>query len=345
MHLTELLTLAVQAYRRLSKEEGPLDKLQTREFRKIVSELQEDKGALFPYLLYYMPLRYQEGLSLIGECPAVPHRVLDLYSRTGPFALAALERGAKEVVMLDEERSWLEVGSEIIGRLGYPVQTRVWQKGNRLPIEGEFDLIIAAYPTQSLEDKFIHALMSRLTPQGLLLLVASSQPGPNREFLERRDRLVSQGYPVQAPCVWRGSCVALKANAPCFAQREYEKPHILKELQRAAGINLSSLKMSYLLLRRPDAPWPEAPTPSYRVISPPIDTMQGKQYYLCGTDGRKTLSSRLETHPKASRAYEYLKRGELIQPLHPHVNKNALEIGEETILRVVAPIGKPINYT
>lgn len=72
MRLSELLPLTVQLYRRLSKEEGPRDRLQTREFRKVVSEIPEE--SFFSYLLYYMPLRYQEGLSLIGECPEPPKK-------------------------------------------------------------------------------------------------------------------------------------------------------------------------------------------------------------------------------------------------------------------------------
>lgn len=342
MKLDELMPLVVQAYRRLAKEEGPLDKLQTREFRKIVDDLQKGNETLFTYLLYFMPVHYQEGLSLIKECPETPKRVLDLFSRTGPFALAALEIGAKEVMMLDGSNEWLEVGSGIIGRMGYPVQTRVWKGENRLPVDGNFDLIIAAYPTSPLKDDFILYLMSRLNPHGLLLLVDKSLPEFNRPFLERRDRLVKAGLCVQAPCVWKGECVALKSNAPCYAQREFEKPHIIKELQRGAGINLSSLKMSYLLLRRAESGWPEVAEPSYRVISPPIETMQGKHFYLCGTDGKKMLTSTLSAHPKASRAYEYLKRGELIAPILERRNKNTLEIVEDTIIKVIAPVGKPV---
>lgn len=344
MKLDELIPLAVQVYRRLEKEPGPKEELQTREFRKIVAELAANQMTLPSYLLYYMPLRYQEGLSLIGECPETPKRVLDLFSRTGPFALAALERGAREVIMLDPEEAWLDVGSEIIGKMGYPVQTAVWKGEGRIPVEGNFDLIIAAYPSTPLKDEFIHKLFSRLTPQGLVLLVDSSLEGINKEFLARRDRLVLAGFPVQAPCVWRGECVALKSQAPCYAQREYEKPPLLKELQRGAGINLSSLKMSYLLLRNKQAGWPEV-EPSYRVISPPIDTMQGKRFFLCGTDGKKTLGTTLKIHPKPSRAYEYLKRGELIAIEKGSVNKNAIEIVEDTIVKVIAPLGKPLCPT
>lgn len=341
MKLDELIPLLFHAYRRLSKESGPMDRLQTREFKMVADQVKAGKEELYAYLLYYFPLRYQEGLSLIGECATPPERVLDVGSRMGPFSLAALERGAREVVMLDHNIEWLEIGAEVIGRMGYPVTKRVWDQQKAPPVDGQFDLIILAYPTIPYKDEFIYKLIDRLTPNGQLLLVDSSQEGPNREMLERRDRLVKAGYPIQAPCVWKGECVALKSKAPCYAQREYRKAPILKDLQRSAGINLSSLKMSYLLIRRKEAGWP-AVIPSDRVISPPFETVQGTRYYLCGTEGKKTLGSTLKVHPKASRAYEYLKRGELISIQNASINKNNLEIIEESIIKVVAPVGFPL---
>lgn len=341
MNLEELNRLTLQNYRRLSKEPGPVDKLQTREFRKIAAEIQAGNEGLLPYLLYYFPLRYQEGLSLIGECPETPKRVLDLFSRTGPFALAALVKGASEVTMLDSDETWLDIGSDIIGRMGYPVNSAVWDPAKTIPVRGQFDLIILAYPPTPVKDDFIQKLLERLTPNGHLLLVASSQKSVNKEFLERRDRLVKAGYPVQAPCVWKGECVALKAGAPCYAQREFKKTTIMKDLQRAAEINLSSLKMSYLLLKPRVGTWPEVET-SYRVISPPMPTLQGDRYYLCGTDGKKTLGTTLDIHPKQSRAYEFLKRGELIALENCTINKNALEVTKDTVIKVIAPIGKPL---
>ncbi|MCB1114582.1 MAG: class I SAM-dependent methyltransferase, partial [Chlamydiia bacterium] len=302
MNLEELSPLLFQQYRKLSKETGPLDRLQTREFKAIAQKLKNHEPDLYTYLLYYMPLRYQEGLSLIGECPKPPARVLDLFARVGPFSLAALEKGAGEVIMMDKDRTFLDAGAQVIGRMGYPVTTKVWDPSKPLRLDEPFDLIIAAYPDEPLKDEFVERLIDKLTPEGVLLLVDSSLPGPNKAFLERRDRFVKKRYPVQAPCVFQGECVALKSGAPCYAQRPLHKIPIIKDLQRSAGINLSSLKMSYLMIRPKQAGWPQVP-PSARVISPPIETHEGEKFFLCATDGKKLLGSTLKTHPKASRAY------------------------------------------
>lgn len=340
MKLDELIPLCFQQYRKITKETGTLDRLQTREFKRVAAELKSGKETIGASLLYYMPLRYQEGLSLIGECGKPPKRVLDLFAGAGPYSLAALEKGAGEVVMMGKDVALLEAGAEIIGRMGYPVATREWDIKKPLRLEGEYDLIIAAYPDEPLSDEFIHRLINKLSPEGSLLLVASSQPDENRAFLERRDRLVKSGYPVQAPCVYRGECVALKSKAPCYAQRPLIKAPIIKDLQRSAGINLSSLKMSYLLVRRKEAGWPQVP-PCDRVVSPPIETVHGERFFLCGTEGKRLLGSKLKVHPKASRAYEYLKRGELITIKDATLYKDNIEIEENSILKVIAPLGFP----
>jgi hypothetical protein len=162
--------------------------------------------------------------------------------------------------------------------------------------------------------------------------------------LQLRENLVKQGIPVQAPCVWHGECPALKTpNSPCYAQREFEKPYLVREIQRAASINLGSLKMSYLILRQPEAGWPSLPAyPVHRVISPPVDSFHGKRFYLCGTQGKKSLGSRFTIQPAQSKAFDYLRRGELISVEEALEMPQTLDIVEGSTLRIEAACGKPM---
>ncbi|MBA3816729.1 MAG: class I SAM-dependent methyltransferase, partial [Parachlamydiaceae bacterium] len=193
------------------------------------------------------------------------------------------------------------------------------------------------------QHQFMRKLFDRLTPDGHLLIVDNSYPEANHRILQLRDLLVSEGVPVQAPCVWRGECPALKVkNSPCYAQREFEKPYLIKGIQRALSINLSSLKMSYILFRHPSAGWPKLAHDMHRVISPPIESFHGKRFYLCGTEGKKQLGTHLTTHPQESRAFEYLRRGELISLDNALDTQNAIDIVEGTALHLEAACGKPI---
>lgn len=365
-------------WRRFHKLSGPADKLQTREFRSVVAAVSRlQKGLetgtelvgqdyfsqpdmLGAYLLYQWMINYQQGLSLINEISEERvGRVLDLCSGPGAFSLAALRHGAKEVIAIDRNKQALQMAGEVAGRYGHPLTVRQHDVLKMpLPVEGKFDLIIVAHCLLELfpdiekgwkdkQNTWINGLLEMLTPHGYLLLVDSSHLHANRRILELRDRLVKEGVPVQAPCVWKGECPALQTkNSPCYAQRELEKPYVLREIQRAAQINLGSLKMSYLIMRNPVAGWPELPNlPLYRVISPPVEAHTGKRYYLCGVDGKKNLGSHLKEYPPESRAFEYLKRGELISVEDALEKGNQFDIVMGTRIKVQAALGKPLGQS
>lgn len=372
--LENIMPVLIGAWRRFHKISGPPDILQTREFGSVVEAIGKlqgkfvegksligtdyfaDRELLGAYLLYQWVVHYQQGLSLIGELPNPPKRVLDVCSGPAPFAFAALRHGAEEVIATDQNFTALTLGAEVAGRYGLPLSIRPWNcLKERMPVEGKFDLIILGHCLDELfpsnqkgwvegQHQFIQKLFDRLTPDGYLLIVDNSYTEANKRVLQLRDLLVSEGVPVQAPCVWRGECPALKVkNSPCYAQREFEKPSLLKGIQRELSINLSSLKMSYIIFRHPSAGWPIIPDrPLHRVISPPVDSFHGKRFYLCGTEGKKQLGTHLSTHPLESRAFEYLRRGELISLENALDNQNAIDIVEGTKLRIEAACGKPL---
>lgn len=372
--LENIMPLLIGAWRRFHKEAGPGDRLQTREFRGVVeaiTQLQEglitgnaligtdyfaDRNTLGAYLLYQWVIHYQQGLSLIGELPITPNRVLDICSGPAAFAFAAVRHGAGEVYATDRNEAALRLGAEVVGRYGLTMNTRLWDcMKSPCPVEGSFDLIILGHCLEELfpsdskgwierQQQFIFSLLNRLTPNGYLLLAESSHIEANQRVLTIRDRLVREGIAVQAPCVWRGDCpVAQMKNSPCYAQRELAKPHLMKEIQRAAQINLGSLKMSYMIFRSPKASWPNLPDKElYRVISPPVESHQGNRFYLCGTKGKMTLGSHLKEHPNESKAFEYLKRGELISIENALEKQSAFDIVKGTKIGMEAACGKPL---
>jgi SAM-dependent methyltransferase len=371
-----IMPLLMGIWRRFHKEAGPPDQLQTREFRRVVKGVTtlieglesgksligkdyfSESSLLTSYLLYQWVIHYQQGMSLLNELPYTPQRVLDVCSGPGSFAFAAIKQGAIDVTATDRNELALQLASEACGRAGYPLSIRKWDcLKETIPVSGEFDLIILGhcleelFPSSSMDWKnqeklFVEKLLSRLSPQGFLLIVGNTYLEANRRILELRDTLVQSGVPVQAPCVWQGNCPALQVkDSPCFAQREWEKPFLIKEIQRSAKINLGSLKMSYVILRNPTAGWPTLPNKNlYRVISPPIETYQGKHFHLCGTDGKKTLNKRMEIAPAA---FKYIQRGDLLSVSEGLEHHQAIDIVEGTTLSIEAPCGKPLpdGYT
>lgn len=374
--LETIIPLLIGVWRRFHKLSGPADGLQTREFRTVVEGVQtlqkglESGDALIgedyfskpdllgAYLLYQWVLHYQQGLALINEIPFPLGRVLDLASGPGAFGFAALRHGAREVVAIDRNPTALKLASEITGRYGFPLTARAHSLLKfPFPVEGKFDLIILGYCLEELfpvtqkgwnqtQKGWIKSLSPLLSPQGMILFVESSLIHSNHRMLALRDQLVGEGFPVQAPCVWKGECPALQAKSLCFAQRDFEKPYLIKEIQRAAQINLGSLKMSYLILRNPESGWPALPShPVYRVISPPIDTHAGKRHHLCGTDGKKDLGSHLKEPTPETRPFDYLKRGELISVEGALAKGNHFDLVLGSRLKIEAALNKPLPYS
>ena len=362
LDLETLMPQLMKQWRRYHQIKGPDDRLQTREFRRVAAavatlsttmgkepHLFDDPDFLGAYLLYYWPLHYQQGISLINELPSPPARILDLCSGPTPFGFAALRHGASELVACDRSATALQLGAAICGRYGFPVTLEPWTFPAPIPSMAPFDLIIVGHALRCLfpditkgwqqrQRDFILGLLEMLNNGGHLLLVDGSRPEANSRFLTMRDQLIAAGAVITAPCIWEGRCPALQGSHPCYAQRRYTKPHLMAELQRATNINLSSLKMSYLLVAK------GAPTSKqrlfYRVISPPVATYSGKRYYLCGSDGKKKLESHLAIHPKASRAFDYLERGALIKIDNALIQGDTIHIIEGTTLSVVAAPGK-----
>lgn len=372
--LETIIPILIGQWRRMTELRGPPDVLQTREFRGVVEKVKhlqanvingdawvgtpyfENKEVLGAYTLYQWIIHYLQGLSLINEIPHPPRRVLDLCAGPCPFAFAALRHGASETLALDKSLEALHWGAQICGRYGMPITVR---KADCLPlagqVQGKYDLIILGHALKELfpgmdikpaqlakAADYVKNLADYLTPEGHLLIVDSSTLGINRCVLKIRDAVVEKGLSVQAPCVWKGPCPALERNdTPCFAQRDMEKPYLVKEIQRASEIQLGSLKMSYILFRAPGAAWPETDQrPLYRVISPPFDSHFGQTHYLCGVDGKKKLSVVQSHITPSNKAVAHLKRGELIEINGAAERGNVFEILPETSVKIVASCGK-----
>jgi len=358
----ELYSLLIAHYRQLNKLTiGPLDRLQTREYKGLIDTITNagskldlmDRAQLSAFLLYEWPNLLSQGLSLVQEIPEIPRRVLEIGSGTAPFALAALMSGATEAYALHTNPLALKSGAHLCGRLGHPLSVRECDPREIKDFreEGLWDLIIVSYTLTELyydiskQKDFVLSLMKRLSPGGHILLVDSSSAEVNRHYLTLRDLLVKSDVRVQAPCIWQGACPALShGSSPCFTQRPFDKPFIINDIQKSLQTKANSLKMTYFLLCPPGEKTTHPDQARiYRVVSPPIETFKGTRHFLCGVDGKKTLGSQIKVHPKQSRAYEFLKKGDVVELKDPIELEDDLMVTEETTLTLRTPFDKPLK--
>jgi SAM-dependent methyltransferase len=188
------------------------------------------------------------------------------------------------------------------------------------------------------------AAASLLRPGGTLLVIEPALRDTSRALLAVRDRLVSGGWAVRAPCLWRGPCPALERESDwCHAEHPVEPPPLVGALARAAGLRKEAVKMSYLLLAAPGEDWaPPPPGRVFRIVSEPLPSKGRLRYMGCGPEGRMGLSLQERHLDEGNRRFERLARGDVIEVSEVEGRGDGLALGPGSRVGLVAGAGRPL---
>jgi SAM-dependent methyltransferase len=261
------------------------------------------------------------------EAPAASTvRVLDVGAGPGPagFAAAAWLRAhgrGVALTALDASADALAVLSRTWPRAWGPCVTRTWTAGAPLP-DGAFELIVASHAVNELFSSdsarterraaLVEALAARLAPGGRIVLVEPALRRTGRDLLEVRDRIVSKGFSVLAPCLRQGRCPALERPRDwCHADRPWDAPPLVDRAAKAAGLARESLKYSYLVLGR--EPAPAAVEGRFRIVSEPLPEKGKLRFFGCGEAGRVPIVRLDREASESNGAFEGLERGDVVQ--------------------------------
>ena len=283
----------------------------TRERELAGARYFEDPQLLGAYLLLYWPVSYAQAASVLGELGGVGGCVLDVGSGPGPLALAALDAGAGRALALDRSAAALAVAGALAdaGALAEAaprkraLETARWEPARPLP-EGPFDLVLAGHVLNELygddlaaRAALVESMLARTAAGGFVVLIEPALRETSRALLALRDRLVAAGATVRAPCLYRGACPALvRPTDWCHAERAWAPPPLVDELAHAAKLHRDALKMSYLVLQAPGAPWPALPGGRlFRIVSEPLPQKGQYRYVGCGPEGRVRSCCRRST--------------------------------------------------
>lgn len=282
-------------------------------------------------------------------------RVLDVGAGLGATTwglVRALEasgaRGEVDATWVDPDASALELGLDLVrqrqpGAVALRVQTipRGVRSSGVLDGLGPFDVVLAGQLLSELDvgveaaerlDRHTSVLAALLESHtgdhGSLVLVEPALRDRTRYLHTVRDRLVSLGATVFAPCTHAAPCPALHRESDwCHEDLPVDLPPWLVPVARAAGLRREGLTFSYLVLRKDGAGLgqsPALPAPSgrrLRVVSSPMRSKGKREVFVCG-DVRDETGGLLAARVKATRldrdasqtnaAWEELMRGELV---------------------------------
>jgi SAM-dependent methyltransferase len=251
---------------------------------------------------------------------AAPSRALDLGAGTGAVGRVLRERfgGALELVAVD--------------RTPAPGVLRADLGAALPPVEGRFDLVVAAHllnelfagqpEAQQLERRAGRVLAwarALLAPGGLLVLIEPALRETSRALLAVRDRVVAAGLQVVAPCFRQGACPALASP------RDW--------CHDAAPTDRGRVDFSFLVLRV--EPVGRAPA-LHRVVSDALAEKGRLRLFVCGAAGRHELVRLSRHRAQQNAALDRVARGAVLSIENAEAAGPGLRVTPETTIAVPA---------
>ncbi|MCU1279255.1 MAG: hypothetical protein JWM53_2801 [bacterium] len=322
----------------------------TRERELAGARYFEDPQLLGAYLLLYWPVSYAQLSSVLRELGGARGRVLDVGSGPGPLALAALDAGATDALAIDRSQAALAVARTLADAGRAPLVTATWEPARPLP-DGPFDLVLAGHLLNELygddlaaRSALVEAMLGRLAPGGLLIILEPALRETSRALLALRDRLVAKGATVRAPCLYRGDCPALvRPSDWCHAERTWTLPPLVDELARAAKLHRETLKMSYLVLQAPGEAWPSLPDGRlFRMVSEPLPQKGQHRFFGCGPEGRVPLVLPSKHVRDGNRVFTELARGEVLRVDRLTARGDGLRLDDQSKVERLAAADEPL---
>jgi SAM-dependent methyltransferase len=365
--------LAPDELREVSSAVERLSRGLTRERELAGARYMDDDRLLGAYLLFYWPVSYLQARGTISELPRRPRTVLDLGSGPAPIAFAALDAGASEVIAADRSTRALAAARALAADAGEPLGTREWNpaasaraerraRGADAESKGRladivpgrrFDLVTMGHVVNELfagadadshRADLLEEAAALLAPGGSLLVLEPALRETSRALLRVRDLLVTRGFAVRAPCLFRGACPALLRESDwCHAERAVEPPPLVAQVAKAAGLRREAVKMSYLVLAPKGEGWAEPPAGRvFRIVSEPLPSKGRLRYMGCGPEGRMGLSLQEKHVSDANRRFTSLLRGDVVRVSGGEPRGDGVALGEGSTVEVIAPAGRPV---
>jgi ribosomal protein RSM22 (predicted rRNA methylase) len=288
-----------------------------------------------------------------GVVPARELRLLDLGAGAGATTLgcAATIAGSARldlsVVAVDRDRAALAIFDGAAGHLARALGGRIalerraeLLRDTRLE-PAAYDLIVAGNVLNELDHGSRLGLVERalagLAEGGALILIEPALRETTRDLHRVRDHVLTAGLAcVFAPCTRAiAPCPALARERDwCHEDRPLALPPRAARLAHATGLRDSGMKFSYLVLRRAADPLVAAPPAraALRVVSEPKRLKGRRECIGCGESGWVPLRLLSRRRGDANRAFERLRRGDVVVLDREGLGEGTRDIGEEELV-------------
>lgn len=224
-------------------------------------------------------------------CDAAPRTLLDVGAGTGAASWAACAAfDLSSITCLEREPAMRDAGKRLMQAGDEPLRHARWLDFDLTGPEPPpaADLVVESYVLNEMTEEARLTAVERLwsaTAQ-LLLLVEPGTPVASAQLRRIRDRLLSLGAHIAAPCPAEGPCPMADGDW-CHFQRRVARSRLHRQL-KGGDVPYEDEKFSYLaLVRAPAAP------PAARILRTPYIGKGRVDLTLCdGADIRMQAISR-----------------------------------------------------
>jgi SAM-dependent methyltransferase len=343
-------SLTASEIQRLTKGVRILSHGLTRERKLSGQDYFKNPDLLGAYLLFYWPVSYVQARYILKTHSIRPESVLELGSGAGPIGAACADFSKPKITFADRNPLILKLAQSLARQKNLISQTLLWNPKNPLPATlPKFDLITFQHVLNELWQndpdriqkrlKLVKSLLPRLTPAGRLLFIEPALMATSRDLLLLRNQLLSDGFFMEAPCLFNHACPALeKANDTCHMDFKWSPPGFLKTSIKLAGFQKKELKMTYFIFR--SKPVSTAMDQQiFRIVSDKMLSKNGKIRFIgCHQEGRISLSLHpSETRP-GNQAFLNLKRGDLIRITDLEKTENGFKLHTDSSVKIIKQI-------
>lgn len=341
----------------------------TGERSLIGGRYMDNPDLLAVYRDYYWPVSREQTRYVLKESLRFrPHgflRILDVGSGPGPVTDAFIENGAEAAFLVDQSSKALSLAKKMLPKDSsiQMLEADISKPDAffaKLMIWGQYDCVTFGHSLNelwanqddriSLRVDLIEQYSQGLAPGGCVLVIEPALLSTSRDALEIRDRLVSRGWRVCAPCPGRAAlpCPAFAAGPQhtCHDELAWKMPPLVASLASSMKIDKESLKMTWFFLQPPYSEdilsevkptvaevgvKGEISTDVYRVVSEPMLNKAGRiRRLLCGRLGRFPISAVNGSPEAVSSGFSTLRRGDDIRVENPISRENGWGVCNET---------------
>jgi ribosomal protein RSM22 (predicted rRNA methylase) len=238
---------------------------------------------LWAYAITRAPATYGALASVFRELPAAPASLLDLGAGPGTSLFAARDvfGEAPRATLIEQNTNWVEIA----GALNLP--PAMWRHADMRRLNGPLethDAVLMSYSLNEVGDSAVSLVEQAWgAAAGALIILEPGTPAGYRRVMAARERLISLGAHILAPCPHSLPC-PMEGGDWCHFAVRLERSR-LHRLAKGGDLGYEDEKFSYLIALRE----PGGLSRRSRVLRHPWQEKNLVRLELCTPEGLKTL--------------------------------------------------------